>query len=110
MKDYFDFLGTSELLGNQDLRVSSYIFIPVGVIVTIISFLGFCAAGIDNKCMMGTFPTLMAIILIAELGIAITIFIYQGKAYRIVADAMNNGLKGYVEPGKDGVTKGWDKI
>ena len=110
MKDYFDFLGTSELVGNQDLGVSSYIFIAVGVIVTIISFLGCCAACTDNKCMMGTFATLMALILIAELGVAITIFIYQGKAYAIVADAMNNGLKGYGEPGKDGVTKGWDKI
>lgn len=110
MKDYFDFLGTSDLVGNQDLGVSSYIFIAVGVIVTIISFLGCCAACTDNKCMMGTFATLMALILIAELGVAITIFIYQGKAYAIVADAMNNGLKGYREPGKDGVTKGWDKI
>ena len=110
MKDYFDFLGTSDLVGNQNLGVSSYTFIAAGVIVTIISFLGCCAACTDNKCMMGTFATLMALILIAELGVAITIFIYQGKAYEIVADAMNNGLKGYGETGKEGVTQGWDKI
>ena len=110
IKDYFDFLGTSELVRNKCLGVSSFIFIAVEVIVTIISFLGCCAAGTENKCVMGTFATLMALILIAELGVAITIFIYQGKAYTIVADAMNNGLKRYGEPGKDGVSKGWDKI
>jgi len=110
MKDYFDFLGTSELVGDQNIGVSSYIFIAVGVIVTIISFLGCCAACSDNKCMMGTFATLMALILIAEIGVAITIFIYRGKAYEITKDAMTNGISGYREPGKEGVTKGWDEI
>ena len=110
MKDDFDFLGTSEQVGNQGLGVSSYILIAVGVIVTIIFYLGCCAAGMHNKCMMGTFATLMALILVAELGVAITIFIYQGKAYAIVAYAMINGLKGYGEARKEGVTQGWDKI
>jgi len=110
MKDYFDFLGTSELVGDQNIGVSSYIFIAVGVIVTIISFLGCCAACSDNKCMMGTFATLMALILIAEIGVAITIFIYRGKAYEITKDAMTNGITGYGEAGKEGVTKGWDEI
>ena len=110
MGDYFDFLGTSELVGDQNLAVSSYIFIAVGVIVTIISFLGCCAACTDNKCMMGTFATLMALILIAELGVAITIFIYKGKAYEITADAMKNGIPGYGEADKEGVTKGWNEI
>jgi len=110
MSDYFDFLGTSKLAGDQNLAISAYIFIAVGVIVTIISFLGCCAACTDNKCMMGTFATLMALILIAELGVAITIFIYKDKAYDIVSDAMNNGITGYNEKGKEGVTRGWDEI
>lgn len=110
MKDYFDFLNTSELLGDQDLGVSSYIFIVVGVFVTIISFLGCCSACTDNKCMMGTFATLMALILIAEIGVAVTMIIFKGKAYAVVSDAMKNGLDGYKDPTKEGVTKGWNEI
>jgi len=110
MKDYFDFLGTSDLVGNKDLRVSAYIFIVVGVFVTMIAFFGCCAACTDNKCMMGTFAVLMALILIAEVGVAVTIIIYKGEAYEIVADAMKNGLNGYNQPDKDGVTAGWNKI
>jgi len=110
MKDYFDFLGTSDLVGDKDLKVSAYIFIVVGVFVTMIAFFGCCAACTDNKCMMGTFAVLMALILIAEIGVAVTIIIYKGKAYAVVADAMKNGLNGYGQQGKEGVTVGWDKI
>jgi CD63 antigen len=110
MKDYFDFLGASDLVGDKDLKVSAYIFIVVGVFVTMIAFFGCCAACTDNKCMMGTFAVLMALILIAEIGVAVTIIIYKGKAYAIVADAMKNGLNGYKQEGKEGVTVGWDKI
>lgn len=109
MKDYFDFLGTSELVG-ANVGLSSYIFIVVGVIVTIISFLGCCAACTDNKCMMGTFAALMGLILIAEIGVAVTILIYKGKAYEVVEDAMTHGLDNYGKEGFDGVTKGWDEI
>lgn len=110
MKDYFDFLGTSELVGDKDLKVSAYIFIVVGVFVTLIAFFGCCSACTDNKCMMGTFAVLMALILIAEIGVAVTIIIYKGKAYAIVADAMKNGLNGYGQQDKAGVTVGWNKI
>jgi hypothetical protein len=60
--------------------------------------------------MMGTFATLMALILIAEIGVAVTIIIYKGKAYAVVADAMKKGLNGYDQEGKEGVTIGWKKI
>lgn len=110
MKDYFDFLGTSDLVGDKDLKVSAYIFIVVGVFVTLIAFFGCCSACTDNKCMMGTFATLMALILIAEIGVAVTIVIYKQQALAVVADAMKNGLNGYGQTGKDGVTVGWNKI
>jgi len=110
MKDYFDFLGTSELVGDKGLKMSAYIFIVVGVLVTMIAFFGCCAACTDNKCMMGTFATLMTLILIAEIGVAVTIVIYKGKAYDVVSDAMKKGLNGYGEEGKEGVTVGWNKI
>lgn len=108
MKDYFDFLSTSDLAPG--VGVSSYIFIGIGVLVAIISFLGCWGACTDNKCMMGTFATIMAIILIAEIGVAITILIYKGKAQDIVEDAMKKGLQNYGKNETGGVQKTLDKI
>lgn len=108
MKDYFDFLSTSDLAPG--VGVSSYIFIGIGVLVAIISFLGCWGACTDNKCMMGTFATIMAIILIAEIGVAITILIYKGKAQGIVEDAMTKGLQNYGKNETEGVTRTLDKI
>lgn len=108
MGDFLDFLGTSELAPGVGL--SAYIFIAIGVIVTIIAFFGCCAACTDNRCMMYTFASIMAVILIAEVGVAITCFVFKGETDEFVKDAMVNGLKNYQKTGFEGVTKGWNKI
>ena len=60
--------------------------------------------------MMYTFASLMAIILIAEVGVAIAAFVFKGEATDFVSDAMKNGLKNYGDSEYQGVTKGWDSI
>lgn len=108
MKDYFDFLNLSDLA--PQVGVSSYIFIVVGVVVTIIAFLGCCATCTDNKCMMGSFAALMVVILIAEVGVAVTILIYKNKAKEVVEDAMVKAMVNYGDADSEGVTKTWDEI
>ena len=110
LNDYFDFLGASELVGNENLRVSSYMLISVGVIVTIISSLGFGAAFTNYKFILDTFVTLMDIIIIVEFVAFISVFIYKGKAYDIVDDAMNKNIAEYEEAGKERTTLAWDGI
>lgn len=103
MGDYFDFLGTSEAA----VGMSAIIFIVAGVVITIISFMGCCAACTNNACMMYGFSSLMAVILIAEIGVVVAILVYRGKADEIVTTALNNGLQKYGT--EDGVKRGWDK-
>ena len=110
MKDYFDFLGLSEIDGMKNIGLSSYIFIIVGVIVTIIAFLGCCAACTENKCMMWSFATLMLLILIAEIGVCVTILLYKGEVVDVATDAMTRSLDEYSKPEKEGVKRTWDKI
>ena len=110
MKDYFDFFATSDVKGLENVGLSSYVFIIVGVLVTVISFFGCCAACTDNKCMMGTFATLMGLILIAEVGVAVTLLVYKGQAKDVISEVMKKGMDGYGDPDKAGVTKGWDEI
>jgi len=110
MKDYFDFLGLSEIDGMKNIGLSSYIFIFVGVLVTIIAFLGCCAACTENKCMMWSFATLMLLILIAEIGVCVTMLLYKGQVVAVATDAMTRSLDEYNKEGKEGVKKTWDEI
>jgi len=110
MKDYFDFLGLSEMDGLKNIGLSSYIFIVVGVIVTIIAFLGCCAACTENKCMMWTFATLMLIILIAEIGVCVTIILYKGQVKDVTKAAMTKSMNQYNKEESKGVKKTWDEI
>ena len=102
MKDYFDFLGLSEIDGMKNIGLSSYIFILVGVLVTIIAFLGCCAACTENKCMMWSFATLMLLILIAEIGVCVTMLLYKGQVVAVATDAMTRSLDEYNKEGKEG--------
>lgn len=110
MKDYFDFLGLSEIDGMKNIGLSSYIFIFVGVLVTIIAFLGCCAACTENKCMMWSFATLMLLILIAEIGVCVTMILYKGEVVAVATDAMTRSLDEYSKQEKEGVKRTWDKI
>ena len=51
-----------------------------GVLITLVSFFGCWGILTDNKCMMWTFATVMALILVAEIGIAVSVVIYKEKA------------------------------
>merc|ERR1712088_181733 len=110
MKDYFDFLGLSEIDGMKNIGLSSYIFILVGVLVTIIAFLGCCAACTENKCMMWSFATLMLLILIAEIGVCVTMLLYKGQVVAVASSAMEKSLDEYNKVGKEGVKRTWDEI
>lgn len=105
MGNYFDFLGTA----SAGVGMSAIIFIIAGVVITIISFLGCWSACTNNTCMMYTFATIMAVILVAEIGVAIAILFYKGQVTEIVTEAMQKGLDHYGKDDADGVTRGWDK-
>jgi len=102
MKDYLSFLGDT---GFVDATI---VFIVVGVVLTVVSFFGICAVCTDNGCMFKTFGCLMAIVVIAEFGIAIAILILKVDAEDAISKAMRDNLNNY---GTDGdVTSSWDEI
>ena len=107
-KNYFDFFATSDLALGMDL--SPYVLIILGILVTIISFLGCCGACTDNKCMMYSYGALMALVIIAEIGIVTSFFLFKQEAIDATHKAMDEGMKNYKESGFEGVTDGWDKI
>ena len=108
LKHYFDFFATSDLALGIDL--SPYILIVLGILVTIISFLGCCGACTNNGCMMCSFGALMAIVVIIQITIAVFLLTYKQEAIDNVYKAMDEGMKKYQTSGFEGVTQVWDNI
>ena len=107
-KNYFDFFATSDLALGLDL--SPYILIVLGILVTIISFLGCCGACTNNGCMMCSFGALMSIVVIIQITIGVFLFVFKQEAIDNVYIAMEEGMKKYQTSGFEGVTQVWDNI
>jgi hypothetical protein len=45
--------------------------------------------------MLYTYATLMVLILLVEIGLAVTIYIFKGDARAFVSKAMGNGMQNY---------------
>jgi len=104
MAAYFDLLG--------DITINSAtIFIIIGVIVAIISFFGCCGAIMENACMMYTFATLVALMLLIEVGTTIVVLIYKNETKEQIVTQMRNGLDNYNTTNTHGgVTLTWDTM
>ena len=108
MAAYFD------LLGNITIN-SATIFIIIGLIVTIISFFGCCGACMENPCMMYTFGTLVALVLLIEVGATVVVLVYKTETKQVITDAMMNGLRNYnrtddTDQQYGGITLAWDAM
>ena len=70
MSQYLDFLGETYLN-------TSVILIIIGVVVLVVTFFGCCGACTENHCMLYTYGTLLALVLLAAIGVSITIYVFK---------------------------------
>lgn len=103
MKDYYDFL-EEKYLG------SAIILMIVGGVILIVAFFGCCGACTESACMMYTFGSLVALIIIVEIGCTVTIFIFKDDVWAAVNDQLIDGLDKYGNEGNKGMTDSWDKL
>ena len=107
-KNLVDFFGTSEL--SLGIDISTLIIIVVGILVTIISFLGCCGSCTNSKCMMYSFGALIGLIIIIEIVSSSLVYVYKEKVYQEILEVMDMGMQNYQIPNFEGVTKGWDTL
>jgi len=104
MSDYLNYFDDSYIN-------ASVLFIVLGGIVLILGFFGCCGACTENSCMMFTFATLLAIVVIAEVGAAIAVYVFRDEAQTIINAKMNEGLTNYNKSEEyQGVTDTWDAV
>lgn len=98
-----------EFLDSQYINTSIVLMI-IGGVILVVAFFGCCGACTESHCMMYTYGTLLALILISLIGCAITIYIFKDDVEGIIEDNMKKGLTNYEQPEHDGVTQTWDLI
>lgn len=101
MSKYLDFLGNTYLN-------TSIMLIIIGVVMMIVTFFGCCGACTESHCMMYTYGTLLALILLSLIGVAITIYVFKDDVREVVSNGMKQGLQEYKKKDHDGVTQTWD--
>jgi CD63 antigen len=90
---------------------SSILFIILGVVILVIGFFGCCGACTENACMMFTFGSLLAVVVVIEIGVAIAVYVFRNDAHQVITQKMKEGMEHYgTGPDFQGVTETWNQI
>merc|ERR1712020_881543 len=103
MTEYLDFL-------NKSYLNAAIVLMIIGGVILIVAFFGCCGACTENACMMYTYGTLRALILIALIGVTVTIVVYKGDVEEIVKKNMEKAMKNYNNETAKGVKETWDLL
>lgn len=80
----------------------------VGGIILFIAFMGCCGTVRESKCMMMTYATLLTILLIAEVAIAVGIYMYKDDFKDLLKDGFNKSMGEYGT--QQQITESWDTM
>ncbi|XP_016078796.1 PREDICTED: leukocyte surface antigen CD53 [Miniopterus natalensis] len=84
------------------------VLIIVGSIIMVVAFLGCMGSIKENKCLLMSFFVLLLIILLAEVALAILLFVYEQKLKESVREGLTDSIQHYYS---DNSTKAaWDSI
>ena len=111
LKPYTDFLETDEDL--KMLHQGGYMLIGVGCFIALVYVIGFVGACSQNPCILIWFATALVLLVIAEAGISISLFMFSGEAKGMIDKFMNQSMVIYNkqnETNRGAVTEGWDHI
>ncbi|KAI2649612.1 CD63 antigen [Labeo rohita] len=76
---------------------SSLVVIVVGVIIFFIAFFGCCGAWKENQCMITMFAVFLSLIVIIEIGAAITGYVLRTKLTDLLSKGLDSLVAGYNE-------------
>ncbi|XP_068687489.1 CD63 antigen-like [Montipora capricornis] len=88
-----DFLQFSD----SEMTTGPVFLIVIGVVVTIVGFLGCCGAYKENYCMVTTFAVLLAIIFILEIAAGAYAYANRDKLKKVAEDALEESLHKFSE-------------
>ncbi|XP_052122293.1 tetraspanin-18 [Frankliniella occidentalis] len=94
-----------------DLTASAYILIAAGAFVFIISFLGYCGAVRESRCLLSTYGVLLVLILIMEVAAGVIAAAYKDQATTETKGLLKATIvKNYTINDNDTVTFVWNHL
>ncbi|XP_011340792.1 tetraspanin-1 isoform X1 [Ooceraea biroi] len=108
-------LDQSEILNKTDadvIRMISYILIVAGALTFIISFLGYCGAMFESRCLLCVYGILIVLVLVLECVVVGLAFGLKGDAERGMQSFLKSTIKYYATTADkaETVTVAWDGI
>ncbi|KAL4655604.1 CD63 antigen-like [Arapaima gigas] len=79
----------------QSISAAPIILIVAGVIIFFIAFFGCCGSWRENRCLIITFVVLLSFIIVAEIGAAITGYVFRGKVNEKLVDGLQDMISQY---------------
>ncbi|ERE88962.1 leukocyte surface antigen CD53-like protein [Cricetulus griseus] len=83
------------LFRNLPFLTLGNVLVIVGSIIMVVAFLGCMGSIKENKCLLMSFFVLLMIILLAEVTLAILLFVYEQKLNTYVAEGLNDSIQHY---------------
>ncbi|XP_029429274.1 leukocyte surface antigen CD53 [Rhinatrema bivittatum] len=85
------------------------ILIVIGSVIMVVSFLGCMGAIKENKCLLMSFFSLLLIILLAEVILAVLLFVYEAKLDEYIEQQLQSSLQEHIRKNMTDMSI-WDKI
>lgn len=81
----------NNIVPDQALATNAtYVIIAVGAAIFLIGFLGCCGAVNENRCLLGTFFTLVLILFIVQIVGAVLVIVYRAPVENAAAQSLKN--------------------
>ncbi|KAF0879998.1 CD53 protein, partial [Crocuta crocuta] len=84
------------------------VLVIVGSIIMVVAFLGCMGSIKENKCLLMSFFILLLIILLAEVTLAILLFVYEQKLNKYVSESLTTSIQKYHSD--NSTREMWDSI
>ena len=92
------------------ISVASFLFITVGCVVALVSFIGCCAVCRGSKWMFYTYALLTSVFVIVEITGGVYILVYDDPTLKVLRPDLQMSSQTYGNPGFEKSTLGWNKI
>jgi len=80
-----------------------------GSIMFVIAFMGCCGALRESNCMIMTYSFLLFVILVVEIGVAVSVIYYKDDFEKVVNDGFDKSMNKYKE-GDEVAVEAWDAL
>jgi len=94
----------------SSLSLASYLTLGIGLLVSILAFLGCCGALTTSRCLLVVFTLLLTLLTVAELALVVLLQLKEVEITPLVSIGVKQTVEEKYHPANPGVTLYWDNL